>query len=127
VSGGEKQRLACARGILKSPRIFLMDEGTSALDPETEKRVQQNIDNKLKGITTVNIAHRFETIENSDIIFMFEEGKVVESGRYGEMIAKKQYFFKFVQGEKYKSFDKLAEQMLDNLVMRLLHLHRNSK
>ena len=54
-----------------------MDEGTSALDPETEKKVQKNIDDKLKGITTINIAHRFETIENSDVIFMFEEGKVV--------------------------------------------------
>jgi ATP-binding cassette, subfamily B (MDR/TAP), member 1 len=58
LSGGEKQRVACARAVLKKPQVFLMDEGTSALDRDTEHRVQNNIDKSLKGITLVSIAHR---------------------------------------------------------------------
>lgn len=98
LSGGEKQRVACARAILRKPRVFLMDEGTSALDRETERMVQENIDDSLRGVTTINVAHRMETIENSDMIYLFEEGQLVESGRYSEMMCRKSRFYMFVQG-----------------------------
>jgi ATP-binding cassette subfamily B (MDR/TAP) protein 1 len=124
VSGGEKQRLACARALLKKPRLFLMDEGTSALDPETEKRVQRNLDERLKGVTTVNIAHRFETIENSDVIFLFEEGRVVEQGTFRAMMERREHFYKFVQGERFKTINQIAEQMLTKLLVKLLGIKR---
>lgn len=95
-----------------------MDEGTSALDRETEKRIQQNIDNKLKGITTVTVAHRLETIENSDIIFLIEEGKIVERGKYKQMYDQKQYFYKFVQGETFKTIDQVANYILNQLIVK---------
>lgn len=84
--------MACARAILRKPQIFLMDEGTSALDRDTERKLQENIDKRLKGITSINIAHRIETIMNSDVIFMLEEGRIVEKGRYEEMMERKKHF-----------------------------------
>lgn len=69
-----------------------MDEGTSALDRMTEKKVQDSIDRKFKSITTITIAHRIETIEDSDIIFMLDEGKLVEQGSYNQMMSKKSHF-----------------------------------
>jgi ABC-type multidrug transport system fused ATPase/permease subunit len=98
ISGGEKQRVAVARALLRKPQIFLMDEGTSALDRETEKRVQENLDNRLKGKTMISIAHRIETIENSDCIFLFQNGTLVEQGKYVELMKKKSSFEKFVRG-----------------------------
>lgn len=72
-----------ARAILRKPRVFLMDEGTSALDRETEKKkVQENFVGKLRGVTTINGVHRMETIENFGIIYLFEEGQLIESGNY---------------------------------------------
>lgn len=98
LSGGEKQRVACARAILRKPRVFLMDEGTSALDRETERKVQENIDSELRGVTTINVAHRMETIENSDMVYLFEEGQMAENGKYSEMMGRKSHFYMFVQG-----------------------------
>ena len=106
LSGGEKQRVACARALLRKPRVFLMDEGTSALDRETERKVQASIDGKLRGVTAINVAHRMETIENSDMIFLFEEGRLVESGKYAEMMARKSHFYRFVQGRSIFCEDK---------------------
>lgn len=82
ISGGQKQRVAIARAILRNPEILLLDEATSALDAENERKVQESLDNIMSRKTTLTIAHRIETIKNSDTIYVFEKGEVVESGTY---------------------------------------------
>ena len=88
VSGGEKQRLAIARCFLKNPTILLLDEATSALDKESEVEVQKSLFELQKSRTSVSIAHRLSTIVDSDIIFVIENGKVVEQGRHEELLQK---------------------------------------
>ena len=87
VSGGEKQRLAIARAFLKNPIILLLDEATSALDKESEIGVQKSIDELQKGRTSIAVAHRLSTIEHSDIIFVLESGRIVETGNHKELMA----------------------------------------
>lgn len=82
ISGGQKQRVAIARTILREPQILLLDEATSALDRDNEKKVQDSLDSIMHGKTVISIAHRIETIKNSDEIYMFEKGKIIESGSY---------------------------------------------
>jgi ATP-binding cassette subfamily B (MDR/TAP) protein 1 len=88
VSGGEKQRLAIARCFLKDPVILLLDEATSALDKESEVEVQKSLFELQKCRTSVSIAHRLSTIVDSDIIFVIENGKVVEQGKHQELLEK---------------------------------------
>ena len=88
VSGGEKQRLAIARCFLKNPVILLLDEATSALDKESEVEVQKSLFELQKCRTSVSIAHRLSTIVDSDIIFVIENGKVVEQGKHQELLNK---------------------------------------
>lgn len=82
ISGGQKQRTAIARTILRNPSMLLLDEATSALDRANEVKVQDSLDQIMHGKTVISIAHRIETIKNSDEIFMFEKGKIIESGTY---------------------------------------------
>lgn len=86
LSGGEKQRVAIARTILKSPPIILLDEATSALDTTTERHIQKALGDMTKGRTTLAIAHRLSTIVNSDLILVIKDGKVVESGSHEQLI-----------------------------------------
>ncbi|CAO0795626.1 unnamed protein product [Mucor circinelloides] len=86
LSGGEKQRVAIARTILKNPRIFLLDESTSALDTTTERHIQQALADMTKDRTTLVIAHRLSTIVNADLILVVKDGKVVEQGSHEELI-----------------------------------------
>jgi ATP-binding cassette subfamily B protein len=88
LSGGEKQRVAIARTILKSPPILLLDEATSALDSHTEKEIQDALDRVSRDRTTVVIAHRLSTIVHADMILVFEAGRVAEQGTHAELIAK---------------------------------------
>ena len=88
LSGGEKQRVAIARTILKSPPILMLDEATSALDSHTEKEIQDALDSISRDRTTLVIAHRLSTIVHADQILVLEKGKLVEQGTHAELIAK---------------------------------------
>jgi ABC-type transport system involved in Fe-S cluster assembly fused permease/ATPase subunit len=88
LSGGEKQRVAIARTILKSPPILILDEATSALDSHTEKEIQDALDRVSKDRTTLVIAHRLSTIVHADNILVVEQGRLVEQGRHAELLAK---------------------------------------
>jgi ATP-binding cassette subfamily B protein len=87
LSGGERQRLAIARAILKRPRIFVFDEATSSLDSKTERLIQDNILLASRGVTTLIITHRLSTIQDADEILVLHEGKIVEKGSHGLMLA----------------------------------------
>ncbi len=86
LSGGQKQRLCIARAVLKNPPVMLLDEATSALDTESEKLVQDALDNLMKNRTTLVIAHRLSTIRNADLIVVLEGGKITETGRHAELM-----------------------------------------
>jgi len=86
LSGGEKQRVAIARSILKGPAIMMFDEATSALDTKTEREIQASLDEVSKGRTTLVIAHRLSTVVDADEILVLEEGRIVERGRHAELL-----------------------------------------
>jgi ATP-binding cassette, subfamily B, bacterial MsbA len=98
LAGGERQRIAIARGLLKDARLILLDEATASLDSESERQVQSAIEHLCQGRTTIVIAHRLHTVVDADRIFVIEDGAVVESGRHDDLLRR---------GGRYTSFYRL--------------------
>jgi subfamily B ATP-binding cassette protein MsbA len=88
LSGGQRQRIAIARAMLKNAPILLLDEATSSLDAESERHVRDALKQLMAGRTTLIVAHRLSTVIDADIIFVVEDGRIVESGTHAELLAR---------------------------------------
>jgi ATP-binding cassette subfamily B protein len=97
ISGGERQRLAIARALLKDPPILILDEATSALDAATEARLQEALDRLMQGRTCFIVAHRLSTVRDADQILVMDQGRIVERGRFAELVARQGLFARLVR------------------------------
>jgi subfamily B ATP-binding cassette protein MsbA len=102
LSGGQRQRICIARAVLNNPPIMLLDEATSALDTESEKLVQEALNNLMKNRTSLIIAHRLSTIQSADIIIVLENGEIVEQGKHQELIAKNGLYRRLIDMQTFQ-------------------------
>ncbi|MDD2502736.1 MAG: ABC transporter ATP-binding protein [Clostridia bacterium] len=107
ISGGERQRLAIARAIIKNPSILILDEATSSLDVETESIIQDSLNRIVQGRTTIAIAHRLSTLRNADRLLVLENGRIAEYGTHIELLKKRGIYYKLVMAQR--KTNKIAE------------------
>ena len=100
LSGGERQRVSIARAILKNPKILILDEATSSLDPETEIKIQEALARLIEGRTTIAIAHRLATLKNADKLVVIEKGRVAEYGTHDQLIENGGIYAKLVSAQR---------------------------
>jgi subfamily B ATP-binding cassette protein MsbA len=103
LSGGQRQRICIARAVLSNPPIMLLDEATSALDTESEKLVQEALNNLMKNRTSLIIAHRLSTIQNADKIIVLENGKIIEEGTHAELLHQNQLYRKLIDMQTFNN------------------------
>ncbi|KAF7709660.1 ATP-binding cassette sub-family B member 6 isoform X1 [Silurus meridionalis] len=118
LSGGEKQRVAIARTILKAPRIILLDEATSALDTQTERNIQASLTRVCASRTTIVVAHRLSTIIASDLILVLHEGQIVEHGRHEELLAMQGMYSAMWQKQQQQDLETSASSDTETKVQR---------
>ena len=99
LSGGQRQRLGIARALLGRPRLLVMDEATSALDSTSEATVLETVENLRRKICVVIVAHRLATVRNADKIVVLGQGRVVETGTWSELLAKRDVFFQLAKAQ----------------------------
>ena len=99
LSGGEKQRIAIARVLLKDPPVVILDEATSAMDTNSERIVQATLDAATANRTTIAIAHRLSTVVNADLILVLDHGQIVEQGTHKDLLKKKGTYFRLVNSQ----------------------------
>jgi ATP-binding cassette, subfamily B, bacterial MsbA len=102
LSGGERQRLTIARAVVKNPPILILDEATSSLDTESERLVQDAINNMMQNRTSIVIAHRLSTIRHADEIIVLQKGEIVERGTHDQLLQRQGYYYKLVQMQEVK-------------------------
>ena len=108
ISGGERQRLAIARAIIKNPSILILDEATSSLDVETESIIQDSLNRIVQGRTTIAIAHRLSTLRSADRLIVLDKGKIAEVGTHTELLREQGIYYKLVMAQRKTS--KIAEE-----------------
>ncbi|WP_343530702.1 ABC transporter ATP-binding protein [Pedobacter sp.] len=101
LSGGQRQRVCIARAVLANPPIMLLDEATSALDTESEKLVQEALNNLMQNRTSVVIAHRLSTIQHADQIVVVDKGRIIEQGSHTELLAKKGLYYRLIEMQTF--------------------------
>lgn len=107
-SGGQRQRLAIARALIKKPEILIMDEATSNLDSITEKAIEKTIEECTKNVTTIIIAHRLSTIMRCDRIYVMDKGEVIEEGNHEDLLKKQGYYYRLWSGQTLEEFNEVA-------------------